>query len=82
MPTDASVHDIIRRLVGEEHVLRADRSERVGDPAAQMQRPQDLDVELDQCWDLLRRRRALRTAGVDPEAATVRTANQVNIYLQ
>jgi uncharacterized protein DUF2630 len=68
-PADVSVHDIIRHLIDEERVLRAARSKRVGDPAAQMQRLQDLDVELDRCWDLLRERRALRTADVDPEGS-------------
>jgi len=82
MSTEASVHDIIRRLVGEEHTLRADYGKRVRDRAAQVQRLQELEAELDQCWDLLRQRRALRTAGADPETATVRPAGQVRGYLQ
>lgn len=77
MPTDAPIHDIIRRLVGEEHMLRA---ERVRDPAAQV-RLQELEAELDQCWDLLRQRGALRATGADPETAKVRSAKQVQNYL-
>lgn len=77
MPTDSPIHDIIRRLVGEEHTLRA---ERVGGPAGQVQRLQELEAELDQCWDLLRQRGALRAAGADPEAAMVRSARQVQNY--
>jgi hypothetical protein len=37
---------------------------------------------LDQCWDLLRQRRALRGAGLDPETATIRDANVVEHYEQ
>jgi hypothetical protein len=41
-----------------------------------------INVELDQCWDLLRQRRALRDAGQDPDHAEVRSANVVERYLQ
>jgi hypothetical protein len=82
MSTDESVHDVIRRLVGEEHSLRGNPAERARDHAAQLQRLRAVEVELDQCWDLLRQRRALRTSGADPDAATVRPANQVERYLQ
>ena len=80
--TDASVLGTIRRLVGEEHSLRGDGAERVRDPEAQAQRLQDLEVELDRCWDLLRQRRAQRSAGADPVAATSRSANQVEHYVK
>ena len=79
--TETSLLDTIRRLFGEEHTLRADHAERVRDPEAQVQRLQDLQVELDRCWDLLRQRRALRTAGADPGTATLRSANQVKNYV-
>jgi hypothetical protein len=82
MPSDAPIHDIIRRLVGEEHTLRAEHAARVGDPATQLQRLHVLEAQLDQCWDLLRRRRALRTAGADPETPSVRPSSQVQIYRQ
>jgi hypothetical protein len=39
-------------------------------------------VELDQCWDLLRQRRALRDAGQDPDRAQVRPASVVEKYTQ
>ena len=39
-------------------------------------------VELDRCWDLLRQRRALRSAGADPDAAAARDAGTVEQYLQ
>jgi hypothetical protein len=41
-----------------------------------------LQVELDQCWDLLRQRRALREFGKDPDAAKVRSADIVENYEQ
>ena len=41
-----------------------------------------LKVTLDQCWDLLRQRRALDAAGLNPEAAQVRDAEVVERYQQ
>ena len=41
-----------------------------------------IEVELDQCWDLLRQRRARRAAGQDPDDAAVRPAGVVEEYLQ
>lgn len=40
-----------------------------------------LEVQLDQCWDLLRQRRALATVGLDPDEAQVRPASEVEGYL-
>jgi hypothetical protein len=44
-------------------------------------RLRQLEIELDQCWDLLRQRRALRETGGDPRDAAVRPANEVEGYL-
>jgi hypothetical protein len=41
-----------------------------------------VQVELDQCWDLLRQRRALREVGLDPSMAQVRPAQVVEKYEQ
>jgi hypothetical protein len=41
-----------------------------------------MKVELDQCWDLLNQRRALRDAGKNPDEAHVRSANTVEHYEQ
>jgi hypothetical protein len=71
--------DIIRhidRLVDEEHRLRGSP----GDDSAD--RLNELEVTLDQCWDLLRQRRARRDAGLDPDDATVRPESVVERYLQ
>ena len=45
-------------------------------------RLESIKISLDQCWDLLRQRRALREAGRDPEAADVRSAEVVERYQQ
>ena len=46
------------------------------------ERLSSIEAELDQCWDLLRQRRARRSAGQDPDDAEVRPATVVEHYLQ
>jgi hypothetical protein len=41
-----------------------------------------IQVELDQCWDLLHQRRARRSAGLDPEKAEVRPPDVVEGYVE
>ena len=72
----------IREMVDAEHELRRmmqENPDEVSDAAARLH---DLEESLDQCWDLLRQRRALRDAGGDPDAAEVRDANVVEHYRQ
>ena len=71
----------IHRLVDAEHDLeRRHGADGLGaDDLAEMRR---LEVALDQCWDLLRQRRARRDAGHNPDDATVRPAGVVEGYLQ
>lgn len=45
-------------------------------------RIKELETALDQCWDLLRQRRARRTAGEDPDGASARPAGEVENYRQ
>lgn len=82
---DQSLLGRIETLVAEEHEL-LDREEQdaVADEAlaADRRRREELSVELDKCWDLLRRRRALREAGRDPDEARPRDADTVERYLQ
>jgi hypothetical protein len=77
-------HDLIERisrLVDEEHRLETDTTG--GGPSeADQQRLRDLEVQLDQCWDLLRQRRARRDAGEDPSRASSRLASTVEGYEQ
>jgi hypothetical protein len=75
---DERVLHKIHELVAEEHTLR-DSSE-LDD--AQRARLKVVEVELDQCWDLLRQRRALREFGGDPNQAQVRPPNIVEKYEQ
>lgn len=74
---DASVLSHIQRLVAEEHKL-FERGELSPD---ETQRLTALQGELDQCWDLLRQRRALREFGGDPAQAHVREADVVKKYI-
>ncbi len=68
----------IHSLVEEEHGLR-EGTEHTDDQRARMQ---ELEVQLDQCWDLLRQRRAKRQYGEDPDEAEARPASEVEGYLQ
>jgi hypothetical protein len=78
---DPQIHATIEQLVAEEHELW--QRESTGDASeADRQRLQQLKVSLDQCWDLLRQRRALREAGRDPDAADVRRPEVVESYEQ
>lgn len=75
---DRSVREHIEHLVKEEHRLHAEKS--LADP--EHKRLEAIRVELDQCWDLLRQRRALREFGEDPDHARVRPADVVEKYEQ
>ena len=81
MTTDGSIHVRISDLVTQERELRDKLQEHEIAPEEERARLQDLEVQLDQCWDLLRQRQALRDAGDDPAAASVRPANEVEGYL-
>jgi hypothetical protein len=71
----------IDRLAREEHQLQRDH---LGQALAENKaaRLRDIEVALDQCWDLLRQRRARRNAGQDPEEASVRGEPTVEGYQQ
>jgi len=79
--SDREVISHIDELVEREHVLRK-QHEGEGLSADERAELDGIEVQLDQCWDLLRRRRALRNAGEDPEATTVRDADTVEHYQQ
>jgi hypothetical protein len=77
---DGRVIGRINDLADEEHGLwlREARGEAsVGD----RERLKQISVMLDQCWDLLHQRRALRSAGEDPNQARVRDEGTVEGYL-
>jgi hypothetical protein len=79
--TDQPVLDHIQELVTEEHQLY-EQGERGRLSETDRQKLAKAQVELDQCWDLLRRRRALRDAGLDPDMAQVRPPQVVEEYEQ
>ncbi len=78
---DTQIHQQIEQLVAEEHEL-FDRVGEGGLNADEHNRLESIKVSLDQCWDLLRQRRALRESGQDPEAAHVRPPEVVERYEQ
>ena len=78
---DAQIHNDIEQLVREEHDLW--QRESAGSATDEdRRRLESIKVSLDQSWDLLRQRRALREAGRDPDAADVRGVNVVEGYEQ
>jgi len=78
---DAEIVHRIGELADEEHQLeRAHVEDGLSDD--EVRRLRELEVALDQCWDLLRQRRARRSAGEDPEAASVRPEEVVEGYKQ
>jgi hypothetical protein len=73
--SEGDILERIHGLVDEEHELRSS-----GQP--DRDRLQHLEEQLDQCWDLLRQRRARREFDQDPETATVRPESTVENYQQ
>ena len=73
---DQNILDRITALVDEEHRLREDAIA----PEANAARLQSVAEQLDQCWDLLRQRRAKREFGADPESAKPRDIGTVENY--
>ena len=78
---DQKVEDGIEALVEREHELRR-HAEGRGLDAAEQAELRHIEVRLDQLWDLLRQRRALRRAGQDPRGATLRSEDTVEHYRQ
>lgn len=78
---DEDVQDRIERLVGEEHAL-LERGVGGGLSEEERARLQEVQVELDRYWDLLRQRRAERAAGRDPDDASLRGPDTVEGYEQ
>jgi Protein of unknown function (DUF2630) len=79
--TDDQLHARIEQLVADEHELW-DREAQGRATDDDRRRLDSLKVALDQCWDLLRQRRALREAGLATETAQAREADVVEEYRQ
>jgi Protein of unknown function (DUF2630) len=78
---DETVLARIHELVDEERELRTAHRGR-GLAGDDRQRLELIERQLDQCWDLLRQRRAREEFGDDPDAAQARSINDVEGYLQ
>jgi hypothetical protein len=72
----------IRELVDEEHRLRSRVLAGELPPAEERARLSQVEKALDQCWDLLRRRRSAEDRGTDANTVVPRPADEVEDYLQ
>jgi hypothetical protein len=78
---DLDIVHRIGKLADEEHAMeRAHAGEPPSD--AEIERLRAIEVALDQCWDLLRQRRARRSVGEDPDTASARPEGVVEGYQQ
>jgi hypothetical protein len=78
---DTDIVHQISELAEEEHGLeRAHEGEELS--AQEQQRLRQIEIALDQCWDLLRQRRARRNAGQNPDNVEVRPESVVEGYRQ
>jgi hypothetical protein len=79
---DAQIQSRIEALEEEEQRIR---SEEEGAAPEVLERDRarlgEIKIELDQLWDLLRQRRALRSAGRNPDEAAMRDPGTVEGYL-
>jgi hypothetical protein len=82
MPDDADIIKRIDDLVDEEHALERAHGDGRSLTKEEKARLKDLEVRLDQLWDLLRQRRARRAAGLDPDDAETRDPSTVEGYRQ
>jgi hypothetical protein len=79
---DKQILHRITELVDEEHQLRTQVQGGKVSTAEEHARLRDLEESLDQCWDLLRQRRAARETGGDPNVSQARPVSEVEGYLQ
>ena len=79
---DKEILTRISALVDEEHQLRGRRLAGELTSEEEGTRLRDLEESLDQCWDLLRRRRAAKDRGSNPDEVETQSRSQVEGYLQ
>ncbi|MEC3981549.1 DUF2630 family protein [Amycolatopsis sp. H20-H5] len=78
---DGEIHSRIDELVSEEHQLRS-RALGSGLTSEDRTRLAEVEQQLDQCWDLLRQRRAKVEFDENPEDAKARPISEVESYRQ
>ena len=81
MADDVDIRHRISELVNTEHTLRQQLAAGEISTADEHERLRRVETELDQCWDLLRQRQALRDSGGDPSQAEPRSESTVEGYL-
>lgn len=79
--SDEPALDAINRLADEEMELRRKESDDTATDAHR-ERIEEIELLLDQCWDLLRQRRARANAGLDPDDAHIRSLSTVENFEQ
>jgi hypothetical protein len=79
---DKSVLAHISELVDEEHQLRTSLQKGTISESEEHARLRAIEEQLDQLWDLLRRRRAAKDAGTAPDDVENRSIDEVEHYLQ
>jgi hypothetical protein len=79
---DSDILARIREMVDAEHELRHQMQDNPGQIGDAAERLRDLEESLDQCWDLLRQRRAHREFAQNPDESQARPRQQVEGYLQ
>ena len=78
---DEQIHERINALSREEEALYREAAGGQLAPA-ELHRLKVIKLELDQAWDLLHQREALRHAGLDPDTARPRSIDMVEGYQQ
>jgi hypothetical protein len=79
---DKEILSHIDELIASEHELRTKVANGELSGPEERERLRSVEEALDQCWDLLRQRRARREVGEDPGEAQLRPAGEVEGYLQ
>ena len=79
---DKEILSHIDELIATEHDLRTKVASGELSGAAERERLRSVEDALDQCWDLLRQRRARREFGENPDEAQLRPVGEVEGYLQ
>ena len=81
MSKDQGIHERISGLIAEEKSLREQLAQGQISEDEEHARLNEVEVQLDQCWDLLRQRDALRAVGGNPDDAAVRPPSTVEGYI-
>lgn len=79
---DSTIQQHISELVDEEHKLRTAVQSGAISSAEEQARLKKIEEDLDQCWDLLRRRRSARDNNADPDSVEARPIAEVEGYWQ